>query len=536
MELGREENAVKKNHMNENLDTNKSTQDANIETSENKVSQAKTTNEEFDDLDISTEKTPDESIVTKIKKSFQTKKFKGGAYSTVLSCIVIVMVLVVNLFMSKLDIKFDVSSNKIFTLSSESKEFAKTVKDDITIYYLVSSGKEDPTFTKIVEKYAKLSDKFKLVYKDPDLYPQFASQYTEEEVTDNSFIVVNKENNRAKYVDNSDLYKSEVDYTTYQSTITAYDVEGQLTSAIEYVTTENLPKMYMIKGHGEDNISDVFNDQLAKSNVTTDTLNTLTTDKIPDDCSVLLINAPQNDYTENEVKMIKEFLGNGGDAIILADYNTNGLDNFNSLLEYYGVQIVKGIVVETSLGYYMGNYPNYLVPNIESTDITSDLKSDKTSVVLPNASGIQILDSKRSTVEITPLLTTSDKAYSKTNIKSETSEKEDGDIDGPFNLGVSIKETYNEKETKIVVFGSKDIINEQMLSYTAIGNLSLIVKSVNFITDKESSISVPDKSVGQEYISLNAAQANFWSAFVVIIIPLIILVIGGVICLRRRKK
>lgn len=284
-------------------------------------------------------------------------------------------------------------------------------------------------------------------------------------------------------------------------------------------------------------MTETLSTNLKKANVTTNKLATLTVQAIPDDCSILLINAPQNDYTEDEVTMIKDYLSKGGDAIFLVDYAAEGLTNFKELLNYYGIGLVEGLVVEGNQGNYMGQYPSYLIPNLESHDITSDLASNNTSVVAPTAVGLQILDSARSTETIEPLLTTSDKAYSKVNVNSQNITKEDGDIDGPFNIGVAVTETYNDTETKLVVLGSSYIIDESMLSYDSIGNLDFMVNSVNFLSgQEENSLAVPSRSVTQQYLSMNAAQVNFWAIVIVVIIPVAVLGFGGFVCVRRRKK
>ncbi len=497
--------------------------------------------EELNQEELNQEETDQEpvnkvSVAAKIKASFTSRKFRGGAYATVISAIVIIMILLVNVFVTELNLKIDVSKEGMYTLTDTTKDYVKGLKDDITIYYMVQTGSEDKTFTEIVDKYAALSKKIKVEHKDPVLYPNFASKYTDEKVNDNSVIVVNNANGRAKYVDNSNMYQTEIDPSTYQTNVTGIDAEGQITSALQYVTTEDLPIMYMVQGHGETAIGSTLASSLAKVNVTTNTLATLTVKSIPDDCSILFINGPQKDYTEDEVAMIKDYLAKGGDAIILVDYAAEGLDNFDSLMNYYGIGFANGIVLESEQGYYMGQYVNNLVPSIKSHDITSSIISKNASIVAPSAIGIQTLDTKRSTTQIDPLLTTSDSAYSKIDVSSDTVEKQDGDIAGPFNLGVAITEKYNDVESKLIVLGSSLMIDEQMMAYPSIGNLDLMLNSINFVSNKESNLAIRTRSVTQQYLTMNAAQVNFWAIVIVVIIPVFVLAFGGFVCVRRRKK
>lgn len=476
------------------------------------------------------------SLKESILKSFTSRKFTGGAYATVISAVVIVVVILINIIASELDLKVDVSQDGMYTITDVTKDYVKGIEDDITIYYMVQNGNEDSTFTEIAEKYTGLSNHIKLEYKDPVLYPNFSEQYVEDSITDNSIIVVNNTNGRAKYIDNSDMLVTEIDYTTYSSSVTGLDIEGQITSALQYVTTEDLPIMYMVSGHGETEIGTTLSDALAKVNVTTDTLSTLTTDSIPEDCSILLMNGPTTDYSEDEITMIKEYLTNGGNAIILADYRASELTNFNGLLSYYGVELVSGIVVEGDKSYYTGQYPNTLVPEIEYQDITQSLRSDNMAVIIPTATGIKTLDSLRSTVTVTSLLTTSDSAYSKVNINSTTVEKETTDIDGPFDLGVAITETYNDVETKMVVYGSVYLADESFVSYPSIGNLDLLINTVNYTAGQQETLAVRTRSIEQAYLTLNAAQVSFLAPVFVAVIPVIILGIGGFVCFKRRRK
>lgn len=485
---------------------------------------------------INTETVKKTGFMDKMKTSFASRKFRGGAYATAISAVVIIIIVVLNIIVTELDLKIDISKDGKYTLTDVTKDYVKDIKDDITIYYLAQTGQEDKTATQIIEKYPQASGNIKVVYKDPVLNPNFASQYVDDQVSNGSVLVVNNTNNRVKYVDNSSMIVTQMDSQTYQTYQTGIDVEGQVTSAIQYVTTEDLPVMYTVTGHGETDIGTTITSALSKINVTSKSINTLTTQSIPEDCSLLLINAPQNDFSPDEVTMIKDYLSKGGDALIYTDFNANSLENFNSVLSYYGVSVVPGFVVEGSQDHYMGQYITNLVPNIEYHDITSSLTSANTLVVAPQSSGLQTLDTVRSTITTTPLLTTSEEAYSKTNINSTNASKEDGDIDGPFNLGVAITETYNEAETKLVVYGSPLLIDEGTVSVSSLGNLDLFLNSVNYVTDKKDTLAVRTVSTEQQYLNVTASEANLWTVLIVVVVPVLVLAAGGFVVLRRRKK
>ena len=534
---------------NENVDTGEATEDANTpEVDENvnidevaeKANTIKTTEttEPTEGSESEEEAIQKIKLGAKIKESFHNRKFRSGAYTTAVSLIVVVIVLVVNIFLSKFDLKVDLSSNALFTLTDATKDYVATIEDDITIYYLVQAGSEYDYYVNLAEKYDALSDHITLEYKDPVLYPKFASTYTDAKVTQNSVIVVNNTNGRSKYIDYNDMKETQVDYNTYKEYESAIDFEGQVTSALQYVTNENLPVFYQVTGHGETEVGTSFSDLLTKQNVDVQTLATTKVESVPKDCQVLIIYAPTKDYTEEEVTMLKDYLVNGGKAIIFTNYYTNDCKNFTSLLNYYGVEVVDGYIMEGDYDHMAYQYAPYIIPDVDtSADLLANYTSAGSFVVSPFSVGIKALDTVRSTITMQSFLTTSDQAYSKVDIQSDTISKEKEDIDGPFDLGVAITESYNGVETKLIVLGCPMLPDDSILSSASYGNYDLISSIVNSVSGSEvQAVSVPSKSLLSSSLTLTSSQQNFWFYTALIIIPGFVLVLGGVVVIRRRKR
>lgn len=474
------------------------------------------------------------NIIGKIKASFSGRKFRSGAYASVLSIVVIVIILVVNLIVSKMDVEIDLTASSKYSITQDTKDVLKKLKDDITIYYMVQEGDEIDEFEKIAEQYDKLSDKVTLVYKDPVLYPSFGSDLVDEKISENSFIVVNNTNNRAKYVNYDDMIVKDFDYNTYRYKTSGIDTEGELTSAILYVTSEELPNIYVVQGHQEDELSDTFNESLEKMNVNIEIISTLKAKSIPEDCDILYINSPKTDFKPEESQMIKDYLAAGGDVIITVDYQAEKLKNLQSILDYYGVSMVDGVVLENNTDMMMMNYPNRLLPKTESHDITAKAADSSVPVYMPNASGLKIADTKRSSLTVTPLLSTSDEAYSKINLQSSTVAKEDGDIDGPFYLGLLSTDSYNGVTSNLIVYSSEYTFAEETLS---LANSDLLTGTVGYLVgDAGSGVSITAKIYGDTLVYPSTTQAVIWGVTVALVIPIIIFITGAFICLRRRKK
>ena len=237
---------------------------------------------------------------------------KGGTYSIVLTTIVLAILVVVNIFAQALPssvTQYDISSTKLYSITSNTKVVVNALEEDVTIYWVVQNGKEDDVIEKLLDKYDTLSDHIKIKKKNPDIYPTFTKKYTSDEVANNSLIV--ECGNRNRYIAYSDIYiTSENAYSGYSGT-TSFDGEGAITSAIDYVVNSEQPKMYILNGHGEAELSTTFSDQLTKENIETEEFSLLTTNEVPDDADFVLINAPSSDISEEDadcmIRTIEKF-------------------------------------------------------------------------------------------------------------------------------------------------------------------------------------------------------------------------------------
>ena len=475
----------------------------------------------------------------KLIGTISKKHIKNGSYTMVMSVIFIAVVIVINMIVSTIPSKYseiDISSQKLYSIGDETKEMLKDLEKDVTIYQIAQSGSEDENIANLLKKYEDESKHIKVEQKDPVVNPKFVSQYTSDDLSANSLIVVCGDRN--KVIDYNNMYETSIDYQTYSSQTTGFDGEGQITSAIGYVTSENLPGLYTVEGHGEKDMDSSVKEDIEKANMDIKSLNLLTEGSVPDDADCLFIDSPSTDFSSDEKDAIIEYLENGGKAMIFSDYTTEDMPNFDAILENYGVQRVDGVVFEGDNQHYAMQMPYYLVPTINSTDASSETASAGYYVLVPYAQGIKQLEDVRDTVKIESILTTSDQAYSKTDLNSNTIEKEDGDVEGPFDLGVSITESLDDdKETQIVYYSTSNLMDSQTNQMVSGGNEKLIMESLKWMTDTEesASVSIPSKSLEVSYLTITDYDAAFWKICTIALIPGIFLVIGFVVWIKRRK-
>ena len=475
----------------------------------------------------------------KFRDTVNKKYLKNGSYSSVMIVVFIAIIIVINMIAGNLPSKYtqlDISAEKLYTIGDETKAMLKDLDKDVTIYQIAQSGSEDETISNLLQRYADESEHITVEVKDPVVNPKFVSEYTTDNLSSNSLIVVCGDRN--KVINYNNIYQSELDYNTYSYNTTGFDGEGQITSAIAYVTSEDLPILYTLEGHGEQELDSTIKEDVEKANMDIQSLNLLTEGSVPDDASCLLINSPTSDFSDDEKDAIITYLENGGKAMIFSDYTGTEMKNFDAILENYGVKRAEGLVFEGDSQHYAMQMPYYLVPTVESTDITSEVASSGYYILMPYAQGIQKTDDVRDTVNIESLLTTSDSAYSKTDMSSGTLEKEDGDVERPFDLGVSITESVEDgKETHIIYFSTANLLQGEVNQMVSGGNEKLVMAAFSSLVDSETTttVSIPAKSLEVSYLTLTAYDASFWKICVIGLIPGAFLVIGFMIWLKRRK-
>ena len=479
----------------------------------------------------------------KEKRTQNKKNLRNGFYSIGITAVVIAIVVVFNLVVQELPSnlrEIDLSSEKLYTIGDQTKEVLDNLDKDVEMYLIAQDGTESSDIQRLLERYEDRSSHVTVEQRDPAVYPTFTQQYTSDSVNNNSVIVVCGDKSRV--VDYSDMYETSINYQTYTQETTAFDGEGQLTSAINYVISEDMPVLYTLEGHDEVSMGTTMTETIQKANIDIQSLNLLTQEAVPDDAACLLIFSPATDLSEDEANKVIDYLENGGKALILSDYTEEDMPNFQSVLENYGVQTVDGIVMEGDTNHYISQNPYYLLPNIESSDVTSGLSSGSRYVLMALAQGIQTMDNIRDSLNIESILTTSDSAYSKTDLENmQTMEKENGDIDGPFDLGVSITEEVGEDtETRIVYFAASTIFDDTIDSYVSGANYELLSSALSWLcqTDEDSTntISISSKSLDTSSLTISAADVSFWSIVVTAVIPVCILVIGFGIWMKRRKQ
>lgn len=487
-----------------------------------------------------------EQMIQKRRWTISRNMISTSVFSTGMIAIVVALTVVVNLIASALPetyTQIDATSQKLYSITEDTEKYLDTLKDDVTLYVMVNKNSKDDNVDRTLQKYASASKHVKVKYVDPNVSPTFASKYTDSDVTSNSIIVVCGD--RSKVIDyNSDIYEYSYD-SSYNYSVTGYDCEGQVTAAIQYVTSESTTNVYELTGHDESTLSGDFSEVFQKRFMNVGSLSLLTVDAIPEDCQAIFITAPQSDLSEDDLSKLSQYLGNGGKIYLSIDYSKwNDLTNFKKLLSDNSIETTESLLAETDRSYYYQS-PFYLLPNVENTEVSSSV-AGMTQVFVPYSVGLTYTGEDDSNV--TSFMTTSDTTIAKAaaNIAAVQSQADaaniasvqDGDTQGQYNLGMMVT---NENGGELCVLGSAmmctDSANQIVSGHNATlfnGIVNALVTTDDGNSDNAVVIAAKDYTVSNLTVSANAmlVYGILWGIFM----PIVLIIIGIIVWARRRKR
>ena len=232
-----------------------------------------------------------------------------------------------------------------------------------------------------------------------------------------------------------------------------------------------------------------------------------------------------------------DYLKNGGKAIIVGSYTGNSMPNFESILETYGVGFTGGLVAENDAQHYynMGG-PFYLLPEVNSSSYTGSIGGSY--IYIPASMGITFPESSE-TITYTSLMDTTDRAVSKSDPNQmQDYQYEKGDIEGPFSVGLAVEENVDdENTTQLLVFASPYIFAEEASQMTVNNSVLFSDAISNLVPQTQAAGSIiAEKEYTLDNLTVSAMYAVLLGLMLTIAVPLILVILGIVIFVIRRKK
>lgn len=476
-----------------------------------------------------------------MKLSEKTKRrFRYGTNSVILTAVVIVVTVIFNIVLEKLPLTFDLTAQKLYTLSGDSAEILDEVekkghKIEIIALYDKVKGESDinrSVVMKMLSKYESY-DNVEVKYVDTDKNPSFvvntvgadrAKSYSK-----GDYIVKSGEN--IKRVAENDMY--EINW--YTGEVTGYKIEKSLSSAILHVTSDEIPKVYVSTGFGESSIGKYTSlaENIKYMNYDIDTID-LTKDQIPEDAKVILFIGPKKDLSaiayDNLVKWFEE---GGHNAFFLMDYDSAGteLENFNKVFDMFNLRINNDIIHESE-NYHLSNLPMRFEAKTKTAGSLSQLAERK--VLIFETRSIEVLSRTNDYVEANGVIFSSSEAKSLPISEGETNTN---GIVGTHVLAASAVYKRPEESSKIFVTGSSlNVRDDYVQTYpNNEGGFIMLytLQWMHYTFNRASAIPTVSSSSGST-IAVTDSQKDAIGIFSIFVWPAAIILAGGVIWMRRR--
>ena len=505
-----------------------------------------------------TEKSSKKDKKSKKEKSEKPNKFIetikkkwliNGTKTFLLVVIILAFFIGVSVLMQKLNLTpIDLTEDKLFTLTEESKDKVKDIDKDINIYFVGYS--DDDSTLDLAKQYSKVNDKIKVEAVKAEDRPDLVQKYGIE--TSSEGIIV-EAGSRYKVLASSDLYT--YDTTTYESVNVA---EEKLTAAIRSVSVDEMPKVYFLNGYSSFTLTSgmqYLNMYLQNEVNEVETLDILSTGKVPDDCTTLVIASPNKDFDDVATTAITDYINKGGNILWLnaAVAKQVDLPNANKILALYGVQPFEiGIIRETDSSKMVSNSPDLIMPEIQYADATNKLYNSE-GVIFINATKINVASDDELTslsTTKTELIKTSENAYFRTNFENNADAAQDGESKGTFLVGAQFDKTITEAndendtkevKSKLIIYGENYFVSDYQLTQSTQTpmiayrqNKDLVLNSIAYLSDREEDITVRKSTGSVTYTATE--QENRVILAIITAVPLLIIAAGIIVWANRRRK
>lgn len=473
----------------------------------------------------------------------------NGSKTFLLVLIILAFFIGISILMQELELTpIDLTAEKLFTLTEESKEQVKTIDKDINIYFVGYT--EDDSTLDLAKQYKKANQKINVEAVTATDRPDLVEKYG---IESSSQGIIVETGEKYKVLASSDLYT--YDYTTYETISIA---EEKLTAAIKSVATEELPKVYFLSGYSSFSLNygmQYLNMYLENEVNEVEILDILSQGKVPDDCNTLVIATPEQDFDDIATNAILNYINNGGNILWLNAATTQNLNltNVNKILAVYGINPFEtGIIRESDSSKMVSESPDLIMPEIQYSEVTSKIYNTE-GVIFINATKINVVDdSELETLKVTKtdLIKTSENAYFRKDFTISSEKAKNGEEQGTFLVGAQFNKTITEENEEdgtqavistLIIYGENYFTSDYQLTQTSYTpmiayrqNKDLVLNSIAYLSDREEDITIR-KSTGTVTYTATEQENNIILA-IITAVPLLIIATGIIVWIKRKRQ
>jgi len=457
------------------------------------------------------------------------RQARYGSNVLVMTVFFIAVLVLINYIVYKNPKRWDLTEDQTNTLAAETLDVLKQLPQPVLAvgFYSAQSASSRSTAQQLLDRYKiKAAGKFTYEFHDLDAEPTVAKQYN---VTRDSTLVLTM---------------------GYQREELTFASEQEVTGALIRLLHPTKRVVYFVIGHGERDSADVgeeglskITDLLKRQNYEVQTVNLQVTTTVSSEATVLIIAGSKIPVTETEVSVIRQYLDNGGKLVVLLDPLVQtqlepgtAEPLINYLQTTWGFKLPQDVIVDL----YNSVSQQPLIPVTNSYSggpITDKLQSIATGFPLVRTVVISGTPETFPNIIYTQLVKTQDdRAWGETDLenlsKSDAPAAGEGDTTPPFFIGVAAENTTTK--ARVVVFGDSDFASNTWADQGA--NSQLFANSLNWAAADENLLTLSTKPPTNRTLALmDALTINLILLVTVILMPLSVLILGGVVWFQRRR-
>jgi ABC-type uncharacterized transport system involved in gliding motility auxiliary subunit len=455
----------------------------------------------------------------RVKGALVSRRGRFGLGTTVKISLFSGIILLINAISVGTYHRFDFTGLAQFTLTSQTKEVLAELDKPVEVvnFFTPSVPATISTYAQyLLDEYQIHSDQLTVRTVDPDLNPDQARQYQVDQIGALYGVTVFRSEEGQRQV--------------YGPQISA-EAEHAFTSAILEVTGIKQKKVYFLTGHGESGIYadyDSARSGLRDNLFEVGEVDLLRTPEVPEDAAVLVLAGPQQPLVNSELEVLSSYLDEGGRLMVLV--NPGSLGGLGQLLGRWSIAIGDGVLIDPS-SYVAPDPDTPLVPRTRNTFRLGE-------IYFPGAAAVIPLEEIPADRGIAPLAWSSPESWLEREFKPGEKSKFDERTDkkGPLAIGALIStepaEGSEGTSTRLVVIGDSDFAANR--HFRNGNNADLFLSSINWLAEGEEIIAVDRKVLPIRRLILGPEQVRFLHISSIGLLPLLLLVLGGIVWWRRR--
>jgi ABC-type uncharacterized transport system involved in gliding motility auxiliary subunit len=459
------------------------------------------------------------------RKAVVSRRARYGANSVVLVLAVLAVLAFGQAILSNHNKSWDLTKNKANSLADETVKTVRALKQEVTLYCFFAENQMGE-YEGLVKKVKDLNpSRLKFEFVNPNKRPLLAQQYSVK------------------------AFGSTAVVSGASQELITTTREEDLVNAILKVTSGQAKTLYFLKGHGElpleeaqDRSGSEFKRALENSHYEVKDLNLVQEQKIPDDCSVLVVAGPQVDLIPGEIALFDGYLARGGRMLVMADPR-RPLKNLGAFLVRAGAKLGNDLVVDP-LSRLITSDP--LAPAVQNFDASHPIVKDMhMQVVLPMTRSVDEEAKLPEGVKATVLARSLPDAWGYSGGSNRIPGKPGpADTKGPVPLAVALEieprvfggpaSSTSTAKAEMVVYGTSLAFSNQGLGI--FNNQDLGVNSVRWLTQDESHISIKPRDQENVPLILPQSRMNLIWLLSLVGLPGIVLATGIVVAIRRKRE